>query len=384
MKKIAIILLVSLSLVGIGQTTKIKYKQMENPATSSVNLGTQTFSAGAITGSDVIARGTLSCALTSTFTGITTHQAQVNGTTFNASNRFTFNSGDASYRLVASGYGTRIFGYNPMSGVEEEKFAIQSSRSNTGANYSFSFTPTSFTNQTASAETPVFAVGAATVGHATGAITTQRDFQTSSITHSATAASTITDSYGAYFPKATAGTNVSITNNYGLGTDGNILVAGTASLGSGLLTGGNSGTVAVLSDAVFTTTHFHSITGPFSNFTAYFDKSFHGISTAAGVIGKTYVPYNCTLIGYSLLTYVAGTLGSAESQTYSVRVNNTTDITLTTAGTATAITNIDQASNLNTNLNAGDYIEIKAVIPTMATPYTNTSRSMTLFFVRRK
>lgn len=149
------------------------------------------------------------------------------------------------------------------------------------------------------------------------------------------------------------------------------------------LTTGNTGTVAVLSDVVFTTTHFHSATGTFDNFTYYFDKSFAGISTVAGVIGKTYIPYDCTLIGYSLLTYIGGTLGSAEAQGYYVRVNNTTDITLTAAGTATAITNINTASNLNTNLSAGDYIEIKGVCPDMTTGYTTTSRSLTLFFKKR-
>lgn len=186
--------------------------------------------------------------------------------------------------------------------------------------------------------------------------------------------------------------NSTVSPTYTLDVTGNVRATSTLNvLGNttlntnttNTLTSGNTGTIAVLSDAVFTTTHFHSSTGTFSNFTYYFDKSFAGISTSSGVTGRTYIPVNCTLIGYTLITYVGGTLGTAEAQSYYVRVNNTTDITLTTSGTANAITNTSTSSALNTNLTAGDYIEIKGIVPVMATGYTNTSRSLTLFFKLR-
>src|SRR4051812_39740133 len=59
MKKI---LLFAFTLIALGiiaqPTTKIKYSQMENPATSSVNLGSQSLVAGAITSSNAITAGT--------------------------------------------------------------------------------------------------------------------------------------------------------------------------------------------------------------------------------------------------------------------------------------------------------------------------------------
>jgi len=56
MKKIILLLLVSF---GLSAQQKIKYKQMENPATSSVNIGTQTFSVSTITGSITMGTGTV-------------------------------------------------------------------------------------------------------------------------------------------------------------------------------------------------------------------------------------------------------------------------------------------------------------------------------------
>lgn len=69
MKKLLSILLITGTLLVSGQT-KIKYSQMENPSTSSVNFGVQTFSAGNSTFSNVIAKGTMSVVGTETNAGL--------------------------------------------------------------------------------------------------------------------------------------------------------------------------------------------------------------------------------------------------------------------------------------------------------------------------
>jgi len=58
MKKLLSLLLL-ISFISNAQTTKIKYKQMENPATSSVNIGAQTLSVSVITGSTTMGTGTV-------------------------------------------------------------------------------------------------------------------------------------------------------------------------------------------------------------------------------------------------------------------------------------------------------------------------------------
>ena len=164
---------------------------------------------------------------------------------------------------------------------------------------------------------------------------------------------------------------------------GALKASSTMSLGSANLTGGNTGTVAVLSDALFTTTHFHSNANTVDNVTFFFDKSLAGVSITSGVVGRTYLPYNCTLVGYSFESYISGTLGSAGNATVYARIDNTTDVTLTSTHNYTALTNYNNASNLNTNINAGSYIEIKIIVPDIVTAATNVSEYVTLYYVRR-
>jgi len=84
----------------------------------------------------------------------------------------------------------------------------------------------SISNQTASTEIPCFYDMGFTMGHATGNYATQRDRIDEAVTHTFTAASTITSGYGRYIQKPVAGTNAVITNIYGIGTNGNISMEG--------------------------------------------------------------------------------------------------------------------------------------------------------------
>lgn len=98
------------------------------------------------------------------------------------------------------------------------------------------------------------------------------------------------------------------------------------------------------------------------------------------------IPFNCTLIGYSLTTKSSAAC-SAETGTLSVRVNNTTDILLSNAitwgvGGAWNL-NFFSSALLNTNISAGDEIEMKLLTPTWATDATEMLLSTTLYFKNR-
>lgn len=93
----------------------------------------------------------------------------------------------------------------------------------------FSYTGINTNAMTAGTEfTQVYFNLGQTYQHSTGAITTQRDMRITPMTHSAVAASTITDAYGLYIDRApAAGTNVTITNAWAVGMAGKLLVNST-------------------------------------------------------------------------------------------------------------------------------------------------------------
>lgn len=196
--------------------SRLKIGSITLPTTSSATL-------------DVV--GTLNVSSTATL-GTTLVNA-LNSTNYvNIGPASFYDIGNGEARIYGKSYGLSFRGYNPMSTVVEEKFAFQSDRRKTGANYSFSFTPTSFTAQTASTDAPIYVVGSATVGHATGALTTANGLLWSAQTHSFIGASTITDCYASFFNKSIAGSNATITRNWGIGTDGSALITKSCVIGA--------------------------------------------------------------------------------------------------------------------------------------------------------
>ena len=129
-----------------------------------------------------------------------------------------------------------------------------------------------------------------------------------------------------------------------------------------------------------------SCTTPLDN-TLYYYGVFNqgGLVTTANV--KTVIiPFNCTLVGYSLVTK-STVACSAETGTLSVRINNTTDVQLSTAitwgvGGGYAL-NWFSSAVLNTNITAGDKIEMKLLTPTWATDATVIYLTTILYFKNR-
>ena len=115
-------------------------------------------------------------------------------------------------------------GGNTLLRVAVDRFVAQGGAQTSGAQTNFTFTVPANTGQTASTEITNFKVTGNTKTWATGAITTQRWNYFTANTAAFASASTITNSYGLYVEAATAGTNATITNNWALGTNGNIWI----------------------------------------------------------------------------------------------------------------------------------------------------------------
>ena len=135
---------------------------------------------------------------------------------------------DTTYRLNFSGklYASQLFG-----NVVNATRANASSGSQTPL---LSVTMPTDTGITAATEQNSIKFTGGTRTWAAGAIVDQREVYLTSPSYAFASASTITNAYGLYVAKPTAGANATITNNYGIGTDGDI------KLGSSTLAGGSA------------------------------------------------------------------------------------------------------------------------------------------------
>lgn len=154
----------------------------------------------------------------------------------------TLNAPVASVLLAVAG-GTRFT-------MNSTNFAFQPAAASGGASTTFEFTSSSDNNQTAGTEKRTFNLASATIGHATGAITTQRFAVIGTPTYTFAAASTITNAATlAVTGSPTAGTNATITNSYALWIqggisrfDGNISINDAVDIVLGTTTGTKIGT----------------------------------------------------------------------------------------------------------------------------------------------
>jgi len=149
------------------------------------------------------------------------------------------------------------------------------------------------------------------------------------------------------------------------------------------LTTGNTGTVAVLSDAVFPITFNTENFSPLDANTYYYGNALYANSNTASN-GTITIPYNCTLVSWQFNSITTGGAGSAETSTLSI--NGTTNYTLSTAITfsAASLYNGQSGSGLSQNFAANDVLNIKWVTPTWVTNPTSVRTGLTLWFVRRQ
>ncbi len=97
-------------------------------------------------------------------------------------------------------------------------------------------------------------------------------------------------------------------------------------------------------------------------------------------IRRVYFPVACTIKACIISCYKGATAGTTENVESYIRLNNTTDYTVTTTGQWTSASGSDQMTNasMTVPISAGDYIEFKIVCPTWSTNPLNCRVSATI------
>jgi hypothetical protein len=149
-----------------------------------------------------------------------------------------------------------------------------------------------------------------------------------------------------------------------------------------LTTGATSGTVAVLSDALFSINFMSTATNLGDGVTYYFGNIPYLLTASQTSLGAVKVPYNCTLVGYSYGTLY--TPGTAENATLSI--NGTTNYTLSSTITFSTAGNSDTryVTGLSQDFNSGDIMNGKLACPNYVTNPSFVHTGLTLLFVRRQ
>lgn len=102
--------------------------------------------------------------------------------------------------------------------------------------------------------------------------------------------------------------------------------------------------------------------------------------TASGTADtRLYIPKTGTITACYGVVTVSGTLGSAGSSTLSIRLNNSSDTTVSSAIAMTSAANTFNNTGLSISVSAGDYIEFKWLTPTWATNPTVVRTSISVY-----
>lgn len=112
--------------------------------------------------------------------------------------------------------------------------------------------------------------------------------------------------------------------------------------------------------------------------TYYVGGNYQSAGSTADVV-RIYIPKAGTIKYANFFVYNGGTLGTNESSTVYIRLNNTTDVTISASVTTNTLTQNFTNSALATSVVAGDYIEIKWTAPTYATNPTSVRISGTIY-----
>jgi len=126
-------------------------------------------------------------------------------------------------------------------------------------------------------------------------------------------------------------------------------------------------TVNVLKASSYSLTFAGASSNP-ADATTYYYGSLYSLTqqTTAG-INRVYVPVAGTIIACAGMMTIGGTPGSSETSTLSLRLNDTTDTTITTTFTADNLRSLFSNTALSIAVAALDYLELKWVTPTWIT-----------------
>jgi len=103
-----------------------------------------------------------------------------------------------------------------------------------------------------------------------------------------------------------------------------------------------------------------------------------GLTAGAAVFNACYFPRAGVVTTVYINSIVAGTLGTTETSTFSFRLNDTSDTTITSSFQNDQSTEVFSNTSLAIVVAAGDFFEFKWVTPTWSTNPTNWFLAATL------
>lgn len=110
----------------------------------------------------------------------------------------------------------------------------------------------------------------------------------------------------------------------------------------------------------------------------YIGGNYQSAGSTAGVV-RIYIPKAGQIKYANFFVYNGGTLGTSETSTAAIRLNNTIDVTISSSVTTSATTQNFSNNALSTDVVEGDYIEVKWTAPTYATNPTSIRISGTIY-----
>jgi len=102
-------------------------------------------------------------------------------------------------------------------------------------------------------------------------------------------------------------------------------------------------------------------------------------TTSGAASSRMYIPVAGTITKAYGTTTNTGTLGSSTNTTIAIRLNNTTDTTISSTVKTNAASSAFSNTGLSITVAAGDYIEIKFTGPSWATNPTNVGVSVSIY-----
>lgn len=160
---------------------------------------------------------------------------------------------------------------------------------------------------------------------------------------------------------------------------GKVAVAATTSAELGFVSGVTSAIQTQLNAKYATLFAQFSTVNPSNNTTRYFGNHPRTIQGSADQ-SKIFIRAAGSIKIADFYTFANGTAGSNENISLYIRLNNTTDTLIQTVGLATA-ERIFTNSALSITVADGDYIELKFVFPTWATPPTQLTGAGNLYIL---
>jgi len=180
---------------------------------------------------------------------------------------------------------------------------------------------------------------------------------------------------------ATTIVSSNLTASRALASDGSgkVAVSGTSATELGYVTGVTSAIQTQLNTKYVTLFAQFLSTNYQNNVTRYFGNHPRALQGSADQ-SKIYIRTTGSIKIAEFYTYANGVAGTNENISLNIRLNNTSDTLIQTVGVAAA-ERIFTNSSLNIAVTAGDYIELKLVLPTFGTIPTTVTGGGTIYIL---